>query len=445
MKNIKLAVWLIPVILTALWLLADTLFPEPFNYFSFRAVFVQYTGVISIGLMSAAMLLAIRPMWLERLFYGLDKIYRLHKWLGIGVLITSTLHWWWAQGTKWMVGWGWLARPDRRPPTPGNDLPAIQQWFMDQRGLAEGLGEWTFYAAALLIILALIKAFPYHWFKKTHTLLAIAYLILVFHSVVLISVNYWFQPIGWLTALLMLVGTLSAIIVLTRQIGRRHKVQGTIRSLSTYPKLNVVEGTIELKDGWQGHTPGQFAFVSSKTKEGPHPYTIASAWDEQERTLTFIVKALGDWTSQLNKRLKEGMDVTVEGPYGYFNFNDSCPNQIWVGAGIGITPFIAKMKHLAKQPCNRNITLYHPTADYDQSAIDKLASEALAAKVKLHVLHSPNSGLLTPEQIRNDNPGWQSASIWFCGPAKFGEMMKKDFIQLGLKADHFHQELFEMR
>ena len=105
---------------------------------------------------------------------------------------------------------GWLGPaypPDRRPRAPGGDLPAIQQWFMDQRGLAESLGEWTFYAAALLIILALIKTFPYHWFKKTHTLLAVTYLILVFHSVVLTSFNYWSQPIGWVTALLMLVGS----------------------------------------------------------------------------------------------------------------------------------------------------------------------------------------------------------------------------------------------
>lgn len=445
MKNIKLAIWLIPGVLTVIWLLADTLAPEPFNYFSFRAVFIQYTGVIGIGLMSASMLLATRPIWLERYFNGLDKMYRLHKWLGIGGLVVSMLHWWWAQGTKWMVGWGWLAAPERRPPAQGADLPAIQQWFMDQRGLAEGLGEWTFYVAALLIILALIKTLPYRWFKKTHTLLAITYLIFVFHSVVLASFNYWSQPIGWVIALLMLAGTLSAILVLTRQTGRKRKVQGTIQTLTTYPKLNVVEGAIELKEGWPGHTPGQFAFVTSKGKEGPHPYTIASAWDEQEHSLTFIVKGLGDWTSQLSQWLKEGMEVTVEGPYGYFNFNDDCPNQIWIGAGIGITPFIAKMKHLAKQPGNKNITLYHPTADYDQAAIDKLATESLAANIKLHVVKSPKDGRLTPERIRSDSPDWKSASIWFCGPAKFGEVMKKDFVQHGLKAENFHQELFEMR
>ena len=61
MKRIKLALLAILITLTALWLAADTLIPTPFTYFSFRAVFVQYSGVLGIGLMSIAMMLALRP------------------------------------------------------------------------------------------------------------------------------------------------------------------------------------------------------------------------------------------------------------------------------------------------------------------------------------------------------------------------------------------------
>ena len=32
------------------------------------------------------MMLSLRPRWPEVTLGGLDKIYRLHKWLGIGVL-----------------------------------------------------------------------------------------------------------------------------------------------------------------------------------------------------------------------------------------------------------------------------------------------------------------------------------------------------------------------
>ena len=97
-------------ILTGLWLLADTLLPQPFTYFTFRAVFIQYSGVISIAVMSLAMWLATRPQRVERPLHGLDKMYRLHKWLGITALVGGLAHWWIAKGTKWMVGWGWGRR-----------------------------------------------------------------------------------------------------------------------------------------------------------------------------------------------------------------------------------------------------------------------------------------------------------------------------------------------
>src|SRR5690606_14077722 len=40
----------------------------------------------------------------------------------------------------------------------GQQLTGLEAWFRSQRGLAETLGEWAFYAAAVLIVLALVKA-----------------------------------------------------------------------------------------------------------------------------------------------------------------------------------------------------------------------------------------------------------------------------------------------
>ncbi|WVM93291.1 ferric reductase-like transmembrane domain-containing protein [Halopseudomonas pachastrellae] len=179
----------------------------------------QYSGVIAMAMMSAAMILATRPLWLEGHLDGLDKMYRLHKWLGIGALIVSTLPWWFAQGTKWMVGW--LAEPPGAAPGGSEQvLPVIEQWFRSQRGLAESMGEWAFYAAAAMIVLALVKAVPYRWFRKTHNWLAIAYLVLAWHSLILIKYEYWIQPIAWLMAVLVVAGSASAVLVLLGRVGR---------------------------------------------------------------------------------------------------------------------------------------------------------------------------------------------------------------------------------
>ncbi|MBP7468322.1 MAG: ferric reductase, partial [Thauera sp.] len=41
------------------------------------------SGLLAIGLMSLAMVLATRPTMLERPLGGMDRIFRLHKWAGI--------------------------------------------------------------------------------------------------------------------------------------------------------------------------------------------------------------------------------------------------------------------------------------------------------------------------------------------------------------------------
>ena len=446
MVRIKFIFWFSLGLLSALWLSADTWRPQPFTYFSFRAVFMQYSGVIATGVMSMAIVLASRARWLEPRLDGLDKMYRLHKWLGITALIASLLHWWWGKGTKWMVGWGWLSRPSRRPPSSTvSDLGLIEGWLRAQRGLAESAGEWAFYAVLVLLVLALVKRFPYHLFTKTHKWLSIAYLVLIYHSVVLLKAAYWARPIGWVMAVLMVAGTTGALWALLGRIGATRKVQGAIESLHYYPELRVLESGIVMAPGWPGHRAGQFAFVTSSKREGAHPYTIASAWRAEDHRIVFITKALGDHTRRLPERLKVGMPVTVEGPYGCFDFQDERPRQIWIGAGIGITPFVARMKQMAGQPDAKPIDLFHPTSVYEQAAIDKLTADAAAAGIHLHLLVADQDGRLDGARIRAEVPDWAMASIWFCGPPMFGKSLRDDFIAHGMSAKHFHQELFQMR
>ena len=143
MKNIKTALWLIPALLTALWLAANLPLPETLGFIAIRNLLVQYSGVLSLGAMSVIMVLATRARWLESWVNGLDKSYRLHKWLGISALVTSIVHWIASQGPKWMVGLGLIEAPQRgRPPGGGPSLDTVQAFFMSQRGLAEGVGEW---------------------------------------------------------------------------------------------------------------------------------------------------------------------------------------------------------------------------------------------------------------------------------------------------------------
>lgn len=356
----------------------------------------------------------------------------------------SVAHWWFAQGTRWMVGWGWLVRPQRGP-RPAPDLDTLQGWLSAQRKLAETVGEWAFYAAVLLIALALLRRFPHRLFAKTHTLLTLAFLALVWHALVLVELNYWRQPIGWLLGALLAGGSFAALWALLGRIGASRRVRGTIEFLQYYPELDVLESRIALQPGWPGHAPGQFAFATSSRREGAHPYTIASAWNPADPRISFITKALGDHTSRLREQLQVGMPVAVEGPYGCFDFDDGLARQIWIGAGIGITPFVARLKQLAAEGASGAVDLFHTTAVFERAAIDKLEADARAAGVRLHLLVDERDGRLSDARLRAALPDWAEASVWFCGPPRFGQALRADLVAHGLPAARFHQELFRMR
>lgn len=442
MKNIKLSYLLLIALLTVLWLLADTVLSAPYQFFALRTSMMNYTGIIAMGVMSVGMMLAIRPVRVEPFLGGLDKSYRLHKWLGVTALVIAIIHWLWAKGPKWMVGWGWLTRPARTP--AAEQTAPLLRFFQSQRGLAEEIGEWAFYVAVVLIVLALLKRFPYRYFFKTHRLLALVYLFLVFHSLVLMKFVYWGEVIGPLMALLMLGGSAAAFVSLFRKVGYGRRVVGVIEALDRHPENRVLKVAVALKDRWPGHEAGQFAFVSFDQSEGPHPFTISSAWHDDGK-MFFLIKGIGDYTSTLPAILHVGDLVQVEGPYGRFSFGGSKPRQIWVAGGIGITPFIARLQALAKQPDGKSVDLFYSTSAPDEEFIRRLRQGAEQAQVRLHVMVTANDGRLTAERICQLVPDWKAASVWFCGPAGFGQTLHQDFIARGLSRADFHQELFAMR
>ena len=446
MRNITIVFWGSLAALSLLWLLQATDVFTASGLFQWRGYLIQYSGILSIGCMSLAMLLALRPRWPERWLNGLDKMYRLHKWLGISGLVLAVAHWLIAIGPKWAIQWQLIVRPQRgQRPLPENELQAFLAQF---RGLSKEMGEWAFYACIVLISISLIKAIPYGFFRKSHELLPVAYLSLVFHSVVLTKLDYWISPLGAVMAIMLIGGTCAAIVSLLGLVGMRRRVNGRIVDLHGFPSVKSLQVEVEIEPDWPGHKPGQFAFAISDPKEGAHPYTIASSWDPKSARVTFITKALGDHTSTLEQKLEVGQIGTIEGPYGCFTFEDGQSVQIWIGGGIGITPFVAKMKELSQHDSigTKVVHLYYSTAEIDDEALERLADLAKAAGVSLSVVIDSRDGRLTADRIRQDVPEWRDASFWFCGPPRFGQILRADFARHGVPVEsRFHQELFEMR
>ncbi|WP_325026845.1 ferredoxin reductase family protein [Hyphomicrobium sp.] len=433
------------VALAVLWLLS--LAPGAFTggFWLTRRTLVYGSGVLAIGLMSVGVILAARPVWFETPLGGLDKFYRLHKWLGIGAFAFAIAHWLIRMGPSWITKLSLF----ELPPRPARGAPPVQappgfDVFRDLREPAAHVGEWTFYLLAILVLLALWKRFPYKYFFKTHKLMPAVYLVLVFHTFILMDLSYWTKPIGPALAVLLSAGSVAALVSLSQKIGYLRKASGRVMNVRLYEN-NLLEVTVKLETAWRGHEAGQFAFVNFDDPEDAHPFTISSPWRD-DGLLTFTIKGLGDYTRTLASTLYVGQGVVVEGPYGRFNFPDDHRRQIWIGGGVGITPFIARLKALAQQgSIRRQVDLFYATSTQEEDFIKYLRELAEKAGVRFHVLVESAHGRLTLDRLEALAPYWKDADILFCGPLEFGRAMRDPMVAQGLPPSQFHQELFDMR
>ncbi|WED24861.1 hypothetical protein L3Q72_18475 [Vibrio sp. JC009] len=103
-------------ILTLLWLPSLLMgWDNLDNFFGWRHQLIMYTGLLGLGYMGLAVLLAARFSWVEEKVRGLDKGYKLHKDLGIGATVSLFLHWAIIKGGQALVESGVIARPNRGP------------------------------------------------------------------------------------------------------------------------------------------------------------------------------------------------------------------------------------------------------------------------------------------------------------------------------------------
>ncbi|WP_027800832.1 ferredoxin reductase family protein [Paraburkholderia dilworthii] len=445
MKNIRLSYLLLLTGLTLLWLVAESSSPGSRGFRALQLSMINLTGILAIGCMSAALFMAIRPNSIERFLGGLDKMYRLHKWLGISALVLSTVHWLCAKSPNWLIGLGWMQRPLRERGSSGAVGPsALVRILAAQHGLAKGIGEWAFYATVAIVVIALLKAFPYRQFFKIHRLLAVVYPLLAFHAVVLMNRSYWTTALGPTIALLIFMAMLATAVSLLRRVGRTRRAVGHIEKLVHYQDMQVLSIVIKLKNRWLGHAAGQFAFVTFDKDEGAHPFTISSAWHDDGK-IRFHIKNIGDYTRQLPAVLKAGDQASVEGPYGRFDFRSDKQRQIWIAGGIGITPFLARMQARERHFDLRAVDLFLCTNAMDEEFVREVGQLAIGASVRLHLLISGRDDRLTGQRLREIVPDWTSSDVWFCGPASFGRSLRQDLIAHGLAHQDFHQELFDMR
>lgn len=406
-----------------------------------REQLVYLTGICAMSLMVLSMVLSARFDRINGIMGGLDKSYIVHKWVGIICSVFVILHWLLEAGAHWLVDLNLI-------PNPG-DL-GEEEKFSELEVLFFKLGvtvaEFVFYIFVILIVIALLKRIPYHFFRLSHKIFPVVFLLLSFHAATAQLKEKWLEsPAGYLLIILLAIGIFSAFIGLFQLIGRSRMVNTVIEDVVHYEK-GILEIRLRTLDTPWKHRAGQYAFLRFEHDKEPHPFTIASSGDDPN-TLRFVIKGLGDFTKKLSTTIDRGQHVKVEGPYGEFTFEDDNKREVWIAGGIGITPFIARLEYLSKHGgSKKQVDFWYCTRGPLEEQYPKaLQSECKKNGVNFRHLNSMKNEYLTIEEIKTTIGDFGDVSIWFCGPKEFADNLQNELRPYRFEKAKFHYDNFSMR
>ena len=396
----------------------------------------QLAAVVGLNTLALSFVLVSRFGPLERAMSGLDKMYRLHRHLGKTAAVLLVVH--------------PLSLSLRFVPARIGHFFSF--WAPVHRELAVNLGVVAFWLLAVLIVLTLIRRFPYHWWKPAHRLMAVVLILGAWHALAVNptpgrSVATAGNPLlRWYLFLAVAGGGLGYLhrwFWVPFVHGRyRYRVQKIDRRPSGIALMHLTPVGERIS-----YEPGQFVFARFNQpglSREQHPFTICGRAGRSGITLG--VKALGDFTWQLYEGLQEGATVQLEGPYGRFTYRAGGPRQIWLAGGIGVTPFICWLHDLREAgSSDRRIDFYYCTHSRDQMIYEK-ELEQWAEHVPgltLHVVCTSETGHLTADRIALDLQALPD--VFMCGPRGFIADLTAQLKSRGVPTDRIHHEAFEFR
>lgn len=385
-------------------------------------------GAASIAAMSLTLILSARPRWAEPLFGGLDRMYKVHKWLGIAALAL-------------MIGHNTLE-------------PELENVVRETRlgEFASDIGEVAFNGLIGLILISWIKRIPFTrlelpWpiWRFTHRFTGLLFAVAALHQFAVDKPSGLDGTLDLYLNALSLAG-LAAWLFMQFVAPYLRPRAFVLENIDRHG--SVAEVTLRPEGRALRWRPGQFAFLSAPDAgmAEAHPFTIASA-PRADGHLRFGIKALGGWTRRLPERLAHGQRLRVEGPYGRFVFRKRARRQVWLAGGIGITPFLAWAEALTDTDQQEIALVWVVTTRTEAFAAERLAAIAARhAGLTVHIVASAEDGRFTAQRLTQLVPfPLHESELFYCGPTGLRDAVVSGLQAAGQRPRRVHHEAFELR
>lgn len=415
-----------------------------------------FAGACAAICMALGLLLSARPRAVETAFGGLDRMYKVHKYLGVASLLLFMAHFATVPGggseDDAVAATAPVAEAVANAPaaTAASTAAPAEALPGEDGGGGLPVSELGLIAMAgftLLIVVTLNRKIPYHRWISTHRLMGLFYAVVAIHVAMALYEGEGFAFLsapGAFIALALLAGLAAFTWKQVVHPGKeRHRF-----SLAEVNRLErATEVVLQPRNGMIPFEPGQFAFVTIDAEgfREAHPFTISSGAGEGR--LRFTMKVLGDYTRRVRDGLSVGADAAVEGPYGRFAPLRDPSKQVWVAGGIGITPFLSALRTM-EPGHGRTVRLYYCV----RTAREALFLDELKARsdevggVSVTVLESDAGQRIDADGITDGlggSPGdW---SFWLCGPKPMVAALSTGLSAKGVARRQVHNEEFEFR
>lgn len=417
--------WMVVIIASLLPALLWLVFKPGNQVLSFDSA-GRLTGLIGLAMLSINVILSARLSLLDRLFRGLDQMYRVHYKLACWTTIFLVLH-----ATFITLSFAQIS------------LSAAYDFLINFSDPALVLGKVGLAILVSAMVFVLYMWINYQWFVRAMRVLGSVVFIGGFHAV-----NMPTSDIKQITPLfiyMITLGLLAAFVYIYRSIFHQplHRTYNYMVD-EVIPHGDVTEIWLKPDGRKLQHYAGQFAFLKfTNSKVVPkerHPFTISSGSDDNR--IRFCIKKLGDFTSTV-ANLKVGDKAKLEAPFGHFSFT-KIPGKkfIWIAGGIGITPFLSMAHSL---PNDYRVDLYWSTKTKDEAVFLKELQTIAKVHPGLRLFHisTDKDGYLTAQKVAKLSDV-SSSKIMLCGPLSMMKALEKQFTDIGKHAKDIYYEEFAL-
>lgn len=391
----------------------------------------QISGLIAMTMFALTFILSTRLKFIEDIFGGLDKAYIIHAIFGGTAFILAMFH------PIFLV----------LKYIPA-DIRLAASYLLPSSHWSVNFGIIALLGMVLLLYFTFYTKMRYNYWKISHKFFGFFFIIAALHIFLItdLSQDYIFKGYYIYATIVSIIGFAGFFYSL---FIKNKLIRKAIYKIETIKQKNGQVHDIIMTPVFKPikYKSGQFIFIQFFNKHlsrEPHPFSIASRSDYEK--IRVVIKNLGDYTSKLNM-LKPGNRVSIEGPYGRFNHERNDRDQIWIAAGIGITPFIGMAEDVHHNKIKGKIDLYYSVRQQEDFISLDFFKKVQIDKKNFNLIPwiTSKKGRITANNIKNISKNFKNKEFYMCGPQPFKDDIRKGLIKHGVSKKNIFEEEFSFR